>query len=205
MGRPKQPLLSAELIADAALELIDETGALQMIALARRLSVAPSSLYNHVAGREEVVELLRTRIAESVGAGSPGGATWQEGVRSALDFSIEMYGRHLKAMMLLFEQAIGNSNVLAWYERVAGILAEAGFDLEDISAIISLLDATAIGLAMDSRVPEQLWELDTIDNEDLPTLRSAQLRQPNKQARSLIVRRLAIEAIITRLEHMLEN
>ena len=64
MARPKVPLLSADRIADAALELVDSGELFGVNALARRLGVTPSSLYNHVRGRDEIVELMRGRLAE---------------------------------------------------------------------------------------------------------------------------------------------
>ena len=66
MGRPRTPLLSADRIADAALELVNTTGGFTMPALAARLGVRPSSLYNHVAGRDAIVELLRERAMSEV-------------------------------------------------------------------------------------------------------------------------------------------
>lgn len=43
------------MIADAALELVEQTGDVQMVSLARHLGVAPSSLYGDVRGRDEVI------------------------------------------------------------------------------------------------------------------------------------------------------
>ena len=41
------------------MELVEATGGFTIPELARKLKVSPSSLYNHVAGREQIVELLR--------------------------------------------------------------------------------------------------------------------------------------------------
>ena len=61
MGRPPKPLLSTDRIASAAMELVSATGGFTMPNLARKLQVSPSSLYNHVTGRDQIVELLRER------------------------------------------------------------------------------------------------------------------------------------------------
>lgn len=55
MTRPTTPILSKSIIADAALELVERTGDLQMVTLAKCLTVAPSSLYTHVRGGAEVI------------------------------------------------------------------------------------------------------------------------------------------------------
>ena len=60
MGRPSRALLSREAIARAALEVVDESGAdgLTMRALAHRLGVKAASLYNHVTGKDELLDAL---------------------------------------------------------------------------------------------------------------------------------------------------
>ena len=59
MARPRVPLLSADRIADAAIELVDSGDAFGVNALARRLGVTPSSLYKHVDGPDRITQLMR--------------------------------------------------------------------------------------------------------------------------------------------------
>ena len=66
MGRPPVALLSTDRIASAAMDLVNTTGGFTIPELARRLKVSPSSLYNHVSGREQIVELLRERAMSAV-------------------------------------------------------------------------------------------------------------------------------------------
>ena len=75
MGRPPVPLLSTDRIASAAMDLVESTGGFTIPELARRLEVSPSSLYNHVSGRAQVVELLRELAMSEVElpADDPGG------------------------------------------------------------------------------------------------------------------------------------
>ena len=54
MPRPRVRLLSVELIADAAIALADSGEPFGVNALARRLGVTPSSLYNHVDGKDAI-------------------------------------------------------------------------------------------------------------------------------------------------------
>lgn len=60
MGRPSRALLSREIIARAALDTVDEHGpdGLTMRALADRLGVKAASLYNHVGGKDELIDAL---------------------------------------------------------------------------------------------------------------------------------------------------
>jgi hypothetical protein len=75
MARPKVPILTPTRIADAALDLVEQTGDLQMVQLAKHLGVAPSSPYGHVGGRAEVVDLARLRMLEQLEPQGPRSST----------------------------------------------------------------------------------------------------------------------------------
>lgn len=64
-GRPP-PLITADSIAEAAVELLDEVGDFTMTQLARRLGVGASALYNHVAGKEEVLARVRELVSDRI-------------------------------------------------------------------------------------------------------------------------------------------
>ncbi|MCD5316619.1 TetR/AcrR family transcriptional regulator [Kineosporia babensis] len=146
MPRPKTPLLSPELIADAALDLIDETGDLQMVILARRLKVAPGSLYNHVKGRADVVELVRLRIADQV---SPPlqARDWKVAVAGFLKSFADLYARHPKALSLMYDHTISSERMLSFYEPVFAALMRAGFPASELRTIMTLIDYQAVALA----------------------------------------------------------
>jgi carbon-monoxide dehydrogenase medium subunit len=63
VGRPSTPLLSREAIAAAAVGVVDRTGEFTIAQVADALGVRPSSLYNHLSSKGEIVEaiLLDTR------------------------------------------------------------------------------------------------------------------------------------------------
>ena len=78
MPRPRTPILSVDRIADAAIELVDEGAGFGVNALARRLGVTASSLYNHISGRDEIIELMRARLATQSIPDVPEDAGWHE-------------------------------------------------------------------------------------------------------------------------------
>ena len=49
------------------LAVADEQGTLTIPALARALGVAPSALYHHVSGRDEIISLMREELALTTG------------------------------------------------------------------------------------------------------------------------------------------
>ncbi|MET8541181.1 TetR/AcrR family transcriptional regulator, partial [Kitasatospora sp. NPDC004799] len=67
MARPRTPLLDRQRIVDTALRLVDEAGDLTIPALAGALKVSPSALYHHVAGRAEIVALMRAELVRTIG------------------------------------------------------------------------------------------------------------------------------------------
>ncbi|GAB2721005.1 TetR/AcrR family transcriptional regulator C-terminal domain-containing protein [Kitasatospora kifunensis] len=71
VGRPGQALLSREIIARAALEVVDASGpdGLTMRALAERLGVKAASLYNHVASKDELLDSLAELVNAEIDHG----------------------------------------------------------------------------------------------------------------------------------------
>lgn len=66
MPRPSQPILSTAIITDAVMRAVDAAGDFTMPGIAEKLSVRPSSLYNHVSGRAEIIEYMRARVMAGV-------------------------------------------------------------------------------------------------------------------------------------------
>ncbi|MDF1681681.1 TetR/AcrR family transcriptional regulator [Ponticaulis sp.] len=71
--------LSAERIANAALELVDSEGvsAFTLRGVARRLNVTPMALYHHVADKEELAALVVDAVVKSVPR-DDGSGDWKE-------------------------------------------------------------------------------------------------------------------------------
>lgn len=156
MARPKVPLLSVERIADAALELVDSGEPFGVNALARRLGVTASSLYNHVDGRDGIIELMRGRFALEGGAQAHGG-TWHDVVAETLRAQRRMYARHPNLVPLIVGKTITDPYVIASYDHLATTLLAAGFPDDEVLGIVAILDAFAIGFGLDLASPEEVW------------------------------------------------
>ncbi|MBX6765955.1 MAG: TetR/AcrR family transcriptional regulator C-terminal domain-containing protein [Actinomadura rubrobrunea] len=88
-GPPRRPL-SQERIVDAALRVLDAEGleAVSMRRVAQELGTGPASLYAHVSGKEELLELMLERIAGEMRIPEPDPQRWSEQIREA---AREMY------------------------------------------------------------------------------------------------------------------
>jgi AcrR family transcriptional regulator len=160
MPRPRTPLLSTDRIADAAMELVDEGAPFGVNAIARRLGVTPSSLYNHVAGRDEIIELMRGRLAERYMPVPPAG-TWDEVLEAMLRAERRMYAAHPFLIPLIVGKTITDASVIAAYDGLATALSEAGFPEEEVLEVIAIIDAFSIGFGLDLASPDDVWQPET--------------------------------------------
>ncbi|MCD2443342.1 TetR/AcrR family transcriptional regulator C-terminal domain-containing protein [Agromyces sp. SYSU K20354] len=160
MPRPRTPILSTERIADAAMELVDEGAPFGVNAIARRLGVTASSLYNHVAGRDEIIELMRGRLGERYMSATITG-TWDEVVEATLRAERRMYADHAFLIPLIVGTTITDPTVIASYDRLATTLADAGFPDEDVLEVVAIIDAFSIGFGLDLASPDDVWRPET--------------------------------------------
>ncbi|MEO8527919.1 MAG: TetR/AcrR family transcriptional regulator C-terminal domain-containing protein [Pseudolysinimonas sp.] len=192
MGRPLTPLLSVELIADTALEIIDSGEPFSMRRLAKRLGVSAPALYNHVEGKEALVELIRGSMvaAHPVPKGEPG--TWVDRVAAIARAQRAAYSAHPNVVPLLIGVPIAQPAVLEIYRELARALASAGFEDAEVNVLIEVLDSFAIGNALEQRAPPQSW----VDPDDEGALARAMGSWSDPQA-------LLDEAFETGLEFIL--
>jgi AcrR family transcriptional regulator len=78
--KPARRALSREVIVDAAMAIVDEEGldGLSMRRLADRLGTGPASLYAHVTGKDELLDLLYDEVVGTIPLPVPDPARWRE-------------------------------------------------------------------------------------------------------------------------------
>lgn len=180
MARPRTPLLSLEKIHTGALELVDELGDFTIPQLARRLGVSPSSLYHHVQGRPEIINGMRSIIGAQALASEgfpPGQGSWQEQAAAWTRNYRRVLTLHAKAIPLLVGEAVTDSPTLEIYERLASLLAGAGFDDAQVILGISVLDILCLGSSVDTAGPSAAWQA-TPDTEPVLHRAMATGREP---------------------------
>lgn len=159
MGRPPTPLLSTDRIAAAAMDLVNATGGFTMPELARKLQVSPSSLYNHVTGRDQIVELLRERAMSEVQLPeNEPGRPWTDVVAEVLRSYRRSYARYPRLIPLLTAYPVNSSHAIRMYNVLASTLRRAGFDAADTLRAITLMDCFVLGSALDVAAPDEPWE-----------------------------------------------
>ncbi|WP_410671735.1 TetR/AcrR family transcriptional regulator C-terminal domain-containing protein [Amycolatopsis sp. cmx-4-68] len=148
-GRPPKDadVLSRERILREALALVDEEGldAVSMRKLARRLGVDPMSLYNHVDGKDALLDGVAEVLLAAIPAPGPGGDLRETMAALAHGFRAAMLG-HPRAAPLVLTRQLASMTALAPVEAVLGPLLAAGYPPEravhGLRAVLAFLIGT---------------------------------------------------------------
>jgi AcrR family transcriptional regulator len=92
---PKQRL-TTERIVDTAMDLMATDGydAVSMRALAKALDTGPASLYQHVANRDELDQLVIERIATQLEVPEPDPEHWDDQLKELMRKMLQLYREH---------------------------------------------------------------------------------------------------------------
>jgi len=129
----RQPLTRRRVVL-AALGIAEEEGlaALTMRRVAAALQVTPMSLYNHVADKAELVDLMLDYVLGDVARASAGDTgTWDERLRILARRNHDVWLRHPGFVRVYAEGVTLGPYGLANTERCVALLREAGFTDED--------------------------------------------------------------------------
>ncbi|MCK2218853.1 TetR/AcrR family transcriptional regulator C-terminal domain-containing protein [Actinomadura sp. ATCC 31491] len=128
---PRREPLNREKVLDAALALADAEGldGLSMRRLAKTLGVEAMSLYNHVAGKADLLEGLVERVFAEVDPPDPG-LPWHEQVRALALSMHQAFSRHPVVPLALVTDQVNPTSLRAIrpLDTLVGALYGAGFD-----------------------------------------------------------------------------
>lgn len=181
-GRPTESLVSRQKIGDAALDIASEKGytALTMAALARRIGVAPSALYNHISGKDELFYLLQDAVMQLVDVAPLEQALEAgAGYRRALELWAmsyrDVFASHTPLIPLIAAQPIGDSpRTQEMYEVVARAMEAAGCPPEQVMGRIIAMESFIYGSAWDVNAPADLFDPAAIADEHSALGRAAE-------------------------------
>ena len=181
-NRESRTPLNRERILRAAVALADEEGieSLTMRELGLRLGVEAMSLYNHLAGKGDIldgmVDLVVSEIdlpADAVG--------WREAMRRRAISAQAVFTRHPWASALIDSRQSSGPARLYYFDWMLGTLRRAGFTLEMTAHAFSVLDSYVYGFgrkrlnmsAGTDAGPEEIAEafLQAIPADEYPSLR----------------------------------
>lgn len=158
MARPRTPLLDRERIAATALQLVAEHGEFSVPQIARALGVQTGSVYHHVDGRAEVVELIRERVCEAITDEPLTLTPWDRALEEWARSYRAAFAAYPRAIPLLMTNPVRAPRVLAHYERAVALLLAADFAEPVVMPLLTALENLILGSALDLAAPEAMWE-----------------------------------------------
>jgi AcrR family transcriptional regulator len=149
MSSPDRPKLSRDLVLRRAVALADAEGieAVSMRKLAQALGVEAMSLYNHVAGKDEVLD----GMVEQVIAEIPlplAGADWRAEMLRRGEGAHGVMMAHPWAPLLVVSRANAGPAMLAYVEATLAVLVGAGFSLPQADHIWNAMDSYIYGFTL---------------------------------------------------------
>jgi AcrR family transcriptional regulator len=178
---PREPL-SRERVLCAAVLLADEDGleALTMRELGLRLGVEAMSLYNHVAGKDDILDGMVDLVVGEIDLPSDT-VDWKEAMRRRAISAQSVFSRHPWVSALVDSRQSSGPARLRYFDWVIGTLRRAGFTLELAVRAFSLLDSYVYGFGRQQLnmsagpdvAPEEMAEafLRAIPADEYPYLR----------------------------------
>lgn len=145
---PDRPALDRAAITTAALRIVDGDGpaAVSRRRLAGELDVTAMALYNHVAGKQDVLDAVAERVMAEVDEPDPA-LPWRDRVEAVFLSLRAAYRRHPRAMPLVQTAGGATPTTLRPMEAALAALADGGFApdvaLELWSALVGLTNGHA--------------------------------------------------------------
>lgn len=137
----RRPRLSRERIVEGAVALLDADGVdgLSMRRLAARVGAGTMSLYEYVAGKEDVLDLALDAVMAEIEPADPAeaDADWRTALARQATRTREVMRRHPWTVVLLGTRPLLGPNFLLRSERVYAILVRAGLDGRPLIAAVN--------------------------------------------------------------------
>jgi AcrR family transcriptional regulator len=146
---PDQPALSRAGIVREAIAMLDAAGvdALSMRKLGARLNAGATSLYRHVATKDELMELAVDEVVAEITVPAAGGAGWRTAAAETARSFRTTALRHPWVSSVLGQAGLAylGPNLMSLSERLAGLFITAGFP--DPSGAIDVVLSYVIGMS----------------------------------------------------------
>ncbi|MFV2177287.1 TetR/AcrR family transcriptional regulator [Actinomadura sp. LOL_016] len=149
-ARRERPALGRDQIVDAVLELLDAEGldGLSMRRLGARLGSGATSVYWHVANKDELLELALDRVMAEVSVPDPDGeGGWRAAATGYARAYRAMIHRHPWTVTLFGGRPMIGPNATRVMDEALAVFAAAGFGGLDLGYAWSLVVDYVIGAA----------------------------------------------------------
>jgi AcrR family transcriptional regulator len=156
--------MNREQVLRAAVALADEAGieSLSMRRLGQALGVEAMSLYNHVPGKEALLDGMVDAVFAEIDL--PAGEDWKKALRQRAISMRAALNRHRWAIGLMESRTSPGATTLRQHDAVIGCLLAAGFSMELTAHAFAAVDSYVYGFALQEKGlpfdrPEQTAEM----------------------------------------------
>lgn len=168
VGRPTTTVLTRDLIARAALQLLDASGpdGFTMSRLAQALRVRPSALYNHVAGKEDVIASMRELVSDRIDVSAFETEPWDQALlRWARSYRV-VFARHPPTIALFATLPLkGALRTMRMYDTVVDAMLRAGWPQAEVLPAIVAVESFILGSALDAIAPGDMLDPAGVETE----------------------------------------
>lgn len=128
------------------MDLADETGivSVTMRELGRRLGVKAASLYNHIAGKDDLLDAMMNLVLSEIDLPREG-VGWKDAMRRRAISARKVFSRHRWAAGLIDSRDRRGRESLTYVDRVLGVLVRAGFSPAAAANAFLVLDSYIYG------------------------------------------------------------
>lgn len=140
--------LTRDRIIEAAVAFADEHGieALSMRKLGHELGVEAMSLYNHVDGKDGILDGMVDWVFSQIEIPEPGG-DWKDRSRAIAASAKEVFIAHEWSVALMTSRDAIGPGMVRLMDSVVGTLLDAGFDIETTHHAWHVLSSHTMGYA----------------------------------------------------------
>ncbi|MFE3444910.1 TetR/AcrR family transcriptional regulator C-terminal domain-containing protein [Nocardia sp. NPDC059180] len=148
-GKSTRPPLSRERVIATAMTLADEKGeaGVTMRAIAAGLGVEAMSLYNHVAGRDDILDGMVDAVFAEIDLPATT-SDWKNAMRERADSTRAALGRHRWAVGLMDSRSHPGPATLRHHDAVLGVLRAGGFSVAMAAHAFSVIDSYIYGFVL---------------------------------------------------------
>jgi AcrR family transcriptional regulator len=145
-----KPALTLSRIVQAAIRVADAEGleAISMARVAAEAGTAPMSLYRHVSGKEQLLELMGDGAWGTPPPPPAPGESWREGLSRWAWTMRRATTRHPWAARLPITSLPVLPNQVAWFENALACMRDAGLSEARKASVIMLLSGCVRNLAV---------------------------------------------------------
>ncbi|GLZ77468.1 TetR family transcriptional regulator [Actinorhabdospora filicis] len=157
-GKRPKPALTREQILAKTIEILDAEGieALSMRRLGAELNAGATSMYRHVANKEQLLELAVDEVyGEVVVPRLTDPAQWRDGMRAMAHSIRAALLKHRWMVSLLGESGVAHlgPNLMRIGNDVLGLFEDSGFKLLEADRLLKVVNCYVIGNA----IAEAAW------------------------------------------------